>query len=103
VNRQTGENEMTHEMAREIEKDCWGEYGAAVGLSELHDLLCDCRQQLTDNHTRAEEIIAAREATIAKYQEGIRDILNTVKRVDDLGDAIDPKAWNWLIDRIADL
>ena len=27
------------DIAREIEKDCWGEESAAVGLSELHELL----------------------------------------------------------------
>jgi hypothetical protein len=30
---------MTHDIAKEIEKDCWGEETPAVGLSELHDLL----------------------------------------------------------------
>jgi hypothetical protein len=32
---------MTHDIAKEIEKDCWGEETPAAGLSELHDLLCD--------------------------------------------------------------
>jgi len=33
---------MTHDIAREIEKDCYGKESDAAGLSELHELLCGC-------------------------------------------------------------
>ena len=49
---------MTHDIAREIEKDCWGEGDPAVGLSELHELLAgalklaDRREHLGRNMPR---------------------------------------------------